>query len=116
VPRTFVGAGFLALLSKPVIYPFGLQNKIFWPQAVVRGILGLLNAGALIRYQNGLAKAFGRDVGRWWVLLLGSQFHVIFYASRMLPNTFAFILSKFYFYILGRKKKPVCLSLWDWRV
>ena len=94
VPRTFVGAGFLAFLAKPVIYLFELQNEVFWPQVVARGILGLLNAGALIRYQYGLSKSFGTDVGRWWVLLLGSQFHVIFYASRTLPNTFAFILSK----------------------
>jgi alpha-1,6-mannosyltransferase len=95
VPRTFVGASLLALLSKPFLYLLGQQHAVYYSQLIVRAVLGLLNAAALLRYKNGLGKAFGKDVGRWWVLLLGSQFHVIFYASRTLPNMFAFALSEF---------------------
>jgi alpha-1,6-mannosyltransferase len=95
VPRTFVGASLLATLSKPIIYILGTKHSVFYPQLIVRGVLGLLNAAALLRYKNGLERAFGRDVGRWWTLLIGSGFHVVFYASRTLPNMFAFALSEF---------------------
>lgn len=95
MPRTFVGAATISLLSKPFLYFLGLENSVFYSQLVVRAVLGLLNAAALLRYKNGLEKAFGKDVGRWWTLLVGSGFHVIFYASRTLPNMFAFGISEF---------------------
>lgn len=91
VPRTFVGAGVLTILAKPFLLVIGGQ----YGQIVVRGILGLLNAVALLKYKGGVERAFGRETGRWWVLLQGTQFHVVFYASRALPNMFAFGLSKF---------------------
>ena len=56
--------------------------------------MGLFNAFALLRFRKGLDKAFGKDVGRWYILLQAAQFHVIFYASRTLPNMFAFGLSE----------------------
>lgn len=60
----------------------------------MRGVLGLFNAACLVRYRNGLTGAFGVDVGRWYMALQVTQFHVIYYASRTLPNMFAFGLSK----------------------
>ena len=66
-----------------------------YAQTVVRAVLGLLNGAALIRYKNGLEESFGVNVGRWFVLLLATQFHVMYYASRTLPNMFAFALSKY---------------------
>jgi alpha-1,6-mannosyltransferase len=86
VPRTFVGAVLLAGLSRPVLSLVGWQHGQF----VARAVLGLFNAAALLRYKDGVDKAFGRPAGRWFVLLLASQFHVIYYASRTLPNMFAF--------------------------
>jgi alpha-1,6-mannosyltransferase len=61
----------------------------------VRGTLGLLNSLALLYFQNGLRRAFGRITANWFILLQGSQFHVIYYMSRTLPNMYAFVLSKF---------------------
>jgi alpha-1,6-mannosyltransferase len=91
VPRTFVGALLLAAASRPISYLARFQHAQF----IARAVLGLFNAFALLRYRNGLDKAFGKDVGRWYILLQASQFHVIYYASRTLPNMFAFGLSEY---------------------
>ncbi|PSS16965.1 glycosyltransferase family 22 protein [Amorphotheca resinae ATCC 22711] len=93
VPRTFVGALLLAALSKPILLLTGSEDSIQHAQVIVRAVLGLLNAAALLRYKTGLDKAFGKNVGRWYILLQASQFHVIYYASRTLPNMFAFALT-----------------------
>ena len=90
MPRTFVGALFLALTSKLILFLTGGK----YAQFIIRAVLGLFNAFALLRFRKGLDKAFGKDVGRCYILLLASQFHVIFYASRTLPNMFAFGLSE----------------------
>jgi alpha-1,6-mannosyltransferase len=93
VPRTFVGAAALAGVSRPILQVLGWQHG----QLVVRAVLGLFNAFALLRYKNGVDKAFGKAAGRWYILLQASQFHVIYYASRTLPNMFAFGLSKIHY-------------------
>lgn len=59
----------------------------------VRGVLGLLNAAALLIFQRAVARSFGRETGNWYLLLQSCQFHIIYYASRTLPNMFAFGLS-----------------------
>lgn len=90
VPRTFVGALVLAGLSKPFITLMeGMVNE----QVIVRGVLGLLNALALMSYARAARGAFGQGVANWYILLQATQFHVIFYASRTLPNMFAFALT-----------------------
>ncbi|TEY33275.1 hypothetical protein BOTCAL_0688g00040 [Botryotinia calthae] len=89
VPRTFFGALSLAAVSKPII----LLTQGKYAQVIVRGVLGLFNAACLIRYRNGLTEAFGVDVGRWYMALQVTQFHVLYYASRTLPNMFAFGLT-----------------------
>ena len=91
VPRTFVGAVLLSGISNPIITVLGFK----YAQLVVRAVLGLFNAFALLKYKSGLEKAFGKNVGRWYAILQAGQFHVIYYASRTLPNMFAFGLSEF---------------------
>ncbi|KAI8284773.1 Dol-P-Man:Man(7)GlcNAc(2)-PP-Dol alpha-1,6-mannosyltransferase [Colletotrichum sp. SAR 10_98] len=91
VPRTFVGPVLLAGIGGPIVSLFGFAHA----QLVVRLLLGLANAAALILFARSLGKGLGVDVQRWWILLLASQFHVIFYASRTLPNMFAFALMSF---------------------
>lgn len=61
----------------------------------VRGILGLLNALALVNYARGVRRAYGRDVALWYTALQASQFHIWYYMSRTLPNMFAFGISEF---------------------
>ncbi|RKF81403.1 Dol-P-Man:Man-PP-Dol alpha-1,6-mannosyltransferase [Golovinomyces cichoracearum] len=93
VPRTFIGALALAILSKPLILLSNANG--FYTQLIVRGVMGLLNATALTRYKNTISTIYGKDTGRWFILLLSSQFHTIYYASRTLPNSFAFCLITF---------------------
>ncbi|KAI1465688.1 glycosyltransferase family 22 protein [Daldinia caldariorum] len=89
VPRTFVGPVMLAGISQPIITLVGFQ----YAQLIVRGVLGLFNAGALLVFKSNVGKAYGKSVARWYALLQLSQFHIIFYASRTLPNMFAFGLT-----------------------
>ncbi|KAI4171478.1 MAG: hypothetical protein LQ343_004216 [Gyalolechia ehrenbergii] len=87
VPRTFVGALTLAGASWPFTKLFGdTVNQ----QVIVRAVLGLWNASCLLYFRNSVAKAFGRGTANWFVLLQASGFHLIYYASRTLPNFFAF--------------------------
>lgn len=90
VPRTSIGARALAALGAPIISFVG-EN---YAQFAVRAILGLYNGFSMYKYSSRLSEALGRDVGRWYILLQASQFHVVFYASRTLPNMFAFGLSR----------------------
>jgi alpha-1,6-mannosyltransferase len=89
VPRTFIGPVLLAGLAQPIVALVGFQHA----QLVVRAILGLFNAACLLFFARNLRRAYGAEVARWYLLLQASQFHVIFYASRTLPNMFAFGLS-----------------------
>lgn len=98
VPRTFVGALSLAIISKPFITLAGGH----YSQHIVRGALGLLNAFAIIRYKRVLTLVYCKDTGRWFILFLASQFHVIYYASRTLPNMFAFSFSESNFSQINR--------------
>ncbi|RKF78116.1 Dol-P-Man:Man-PP-Dol alpha-1,6-mannosyltransferase [Golovinomyces cichoracearum] len=49
VPRTFIGALTLAILSKPLILLSNANG--FYTKLTVRGVMGLLNATALTRYK-----------------------------------------------------------------
>ncbi|KAL8944222.1 MAG: hypothetical protein Q9211_000652 [Gyalolechia sp. 1 TL-2023] len=87
VPRTFLGVLTLAGASWPFTKLFGdTVNQ----QIIVRAVLGLWNASCLLYFRNSVAKAFGRSTANWFVLLQASGFHLIYYASRTLPNFFAF--------------------------
>ncbi|KAI4140343.1 MAG: hypothetical protein LQ341_003874 [Variospora aurantia] len=56
----------------------------------VRAVLGFWNAACLLYYRNGVAQAFGANTANWFVLFQASGFHIMYYASRSLPNFFAF--------------------------
>nr|WOD46262.1 alpha-1,6- mannosyltransferase [Trichoderma atroviride] len=89
VPRTFVGPVLLAGVGQPLIALAGFEHA----QAIVRAVLGAFNAVCLAVFGAAVRQAFGRAAARWWVLLSVTQFHVVFYLSRPLPNMFAFGLT-----------------------
>ncbi|SMQ50812.1 unnamed protein product [Zymoseptoria tritici ST99CH_3D7] len=90
VPRTFVGALLLAGVSRPLTTFCSSPDQV---QLLIRAILGLANAAALWHLKGAVETAYGRTAGRWYVLFQASQFHVMYYASRTLPNMFAFVLT-----------------------
>ena len=107
VPRTFVGPLALAGCAWPFIRVFNIldkqmtgekrpcyilyaSDKVLIPLHAVRGILGLFNAFCILYFRNGVAKTFGRVAANWYILFQASQFHIMYYASRTLPNFFAF--------------------------
>ncbi|POS80874.1 alpha-1,6-mannosyltransferase subunit (Ecm39) [Diaporthe helianthi] len=103
VPRTFIGPVLLAGVSRPLTTLFGHEHNQF----LVRALLGWFNAYSLLWFRRQLQNACGRVVARWYVVLQASQFHVMFYASRTLPNMFAFGLTTFAFGLLLPHKQPV---------
>ncbi|KKA26495.1 hypothetical protein TD95_004487 [Thielaviopsis punctulata] len=86
VPRSFVGSLVLAGVAQPLVLLAGFQHA----QMLVRAVLGAWNAFCLAVFARRLGSAFGENVARWYVVLQAAQFHVVFYASRLLPNMFAF--------------------------
>ncbi|KAL2154429.1 hypothetical protein VTH82DRAFT_3105 [Thermothelomyces myriococcoides] len=96
VPRTFVGPVLLAGFAQPIVALVGFQHAQF----IVRAILGLFNAACMLVFASNLRRAHGAGTARWYLLLQASQFHVIFYASRTLPNMFAFGLTTLAFAFL----------------
>lgn len=87
VPRTFTGALVLAGASTPFAPLLSSPDQV---QMLIRAILGLANALALLSLRSAVDTAYGKIAGRWFVLFQASQFHVMFYGSRTLPNMFAF--------------------------
>ncbi|KAK4165781.1 Alg9-like mannosyltransferase family-domain-containing protein [Cladorrhinum sp. PSN259] len=102
VPRTFLGPVLLAGVAQPLVATVGFQHAQF----VVRAVLGLFNAAALLIFARNLRLAYGAGTARWYMMLQASQFHIIFYASRTLPNMFAFGLTTLAFAFLLPRPSP----------
>ncbi|MCJ1468444.1 dolichyl-P-Man:Man(7)GlcNAc(2)-PP-dolichol alpha-1,6-mannosyltransferase [Pseudocyphellaria aurata] len=89
VPRTFVGPLALAAVSWPGSLLLEGVNK----QILVRATLGIFNAFCLLSFRNGVRKLWGRTAANCFVVFQAGQFHLMYYASRTLPNFFAFGLT-----------------------
>jgi len=99
VPRTFIGSLLLSILLKPVHWLIAADETDFDLQIIARGVLGLINALGLISLKDSLIfelqkknlvkgkKRYNYDsIGYWFVFFQITQFHMMFYASRTLPN------------------------------
>ena len=59
---------------------------------VVRSALALLNCVALCRLQKAIKQKYGTAAGSFFTWICCSQFHLMFYLGRPLPNVFALAL------------------------
>ena len=60
----------------------------------MRAILGLYNAFSILAYRRAVARTFGSNVANWFTRFQACQFHLMFYASRTLPNMIPFGLGE----------------------
>ena len=95
VPRTFIGAFTIAALSWPLHYLSYelIGNSKFISQFICRSTLGLVCWYTFCKFTSAVEYKFGRRTKQLVVLCHILQFHLPFYSSRTLPNTYALIAS-----------------------
>ncbi|ORY96158.1 Alg9-like mannosyltransferase family-domain-containing protein [Syncephalastrum racemosum] len=86
VPRTFLGSIILAL---PLTIVTRLRQSLLTEQILARLLLGGSVSLALAQLSGAIRKLLGAPAATAFVLLSCCQFHLIFWSSRTLPNTFA---------------------------
>lgn len=93
VPRTFLGAFVVSVVVLPLHYLLtallGVTKMV--SQYLIRIVLGTLLWASFVYFASALNRKFGhtRGIGDKFLYLSALQFHVPFYMSRTLPNTFA---------------------------
>ncbi len=93
VPRTFLGALFLSILSLPgkVLVQFiGLPKLAL--QLWVRAMLAAAICFAYARLLHAASWRFGSNTAWWTLAVVLTTPHFLFYSSRTLPNSFAVLL------------------------
>lgn len=94
VPRTFIGPLLLSILSCPfVVIIDKLELQKLWSQYIIRAILGGVNIYAFYILLCSLKKLVGTKPILWTAAITMTQFHFMFYLSRLLPNIMALPLT-----------------------
>ena len=92
VPRTFLGPLVVSCLAAPLTLLSRLAGcSRFSQQLIVRAVLGCLVMAAFSLYRAAVRQRYGQTVSVFLCLLTVSQFHLMFYSSRPLPNTLALV-------------------------
>ena len=105
VPRTFIGPLVIAILSSPLVAILNLTKvEKIYAQIIVRMVLGVCSLVTFRLFRQGVRQTFGPTVANCLSIITMTQFHLIFYMSRPLPNIFALILAllSFYFWLSGK--------------
>jgi alpha-1,6-mannosyltransferase len=90
VPRTFLGA---ILVSIFAYLPSQMTSTPVLNLYLCRGCLGLLVWFSLVHVRSAISRKYGGRVAFFFCLLLSFQFHIPFYSTRSLPNTFALLIA-----------------------
>ena len=90
VPRSFLGSLAVYIVSLPVhLVLRALALPAIYGQITCRCALGLICWASFVHFRNGIAAKFGMRASQFAVIFASFQFHLCFYMSRTLPNTFA---------------------------
>lgn len=57
-------------------------------------MLGIITVTSIKYFHKSIVKVFGKTVGNWFIIITSSQYHLLFYSSRPLPNIMAFPLGQ----------------------
>lgn len=113
VPRTFIGPLFVSAFAYPLKFLISLldESKVV-VQIIVRCVLAIKVLGSLQRFRSAIEIKFGPETATWHLLITSSQFHIMFYASRPLPNIFALAiaLNAAAFWLKGQKGRFILTS------
>jgi alpha-1,6-mannosyltransferase len=93
VPRTFIGAIVLSFITYPsylFVNTMKSGEKLLG-QHLCRIFLGLISWASFVRFRKSVSSKFGDRCGKITAILASLQFHLPFYMSRTLPNSFALI-------------------------
>jgi len=93
VPRTFLGPAVVSTIA----YPFHVllqtcQAPLMLSQVLIRMVLGTLLVWSISQFRKQITKSFDKQISVATAIVTLSQFHIPFYMSRTLPNTFALFL------------------------
>lgn len=90
VPRTFIGALLVSIISAPFVLIASLLHlPKFYALLIVRMALGCVILYTLRFLRHQIRNKFGHQVEAFFVILTAVQFHFLFYCTRPLPNILA---------------------------
>ncbi|XP_074280040.1 dol-P-Man:Man(7)GlcNAc(2)-PP-Dol alpha-1,6-mannosyltransferase [Silene latifolia] len=90
VPRTFIGAWIVSILASPAVFVINfLHLPKIYSLFIVRLVLGSIILSTLRFFRLEIRRKFGHQVEAFFVIVTVSQFHLLFYITRPLPNILA---------------------------
>lgn len=113
VPRTFIGPLIISAFSYPikVVTHYAGLNPILL-QYGSRFVLGVFVLHSLWKFNSAVGKIFGKQTANYAALISITQFHLLFYATRPLPNIFAlcFTMHSLRFWLTNKTKSFIWVS------
>ena len=78
----------------------------------VRCVLAMFVLNGLQKFRASICHKYGAKTARWHLIITCSQFHIMFYASRPLPNIFALAVTMYAmaFWLRGQHGRFVMCS------
>ncbi|KAL1671841.1 Alg9-like mannosyltransferase family-domain-containing protein [Schizophyllum commune] len=109
VPRTFIAAAGLGAVLRPITRVLGDAGYLTCKsdvQIVARLLLATLACAPLMCLRRTVQRQFGRLTSLFFALVCITQFHMMFWMSRTVPNTYAFVLATMSIALLLGRPSP----------